>query len=118
MPLPPHQLCDFFFSLLNQRASIWDPLGLGLFFFLISPNPRFNFFDVAFLPLYSLKSISKCQLLRADTFQQFSMKSPKIDTEISQFLPITIVVLMEFFFNNFLVFQCNSLGPDKVKYNF
>lgn len=56
-----------------------------------------------------------------DTLQQFSVKSPKKDTEISQFLLITIAVLMEFFFilfNDFLVFQCNSLDPDKVKCNF
>lgn len=55
-----------------------------------------------------------------DTFQQFSRKSPKKDTEISQFLLSTIAVLVEFVFNNFLVFQCNwnSLDPDKIKCNF
>lgn len=84
------------FSQLNKERTCvgilwtWD-------FFKISPNRRFNFFsNVLFLPHYSFKSISECQLPMADTLQQFSMKSPKKDTEISQFLLITIVVLMEF----------------------
>ena len=47
------------------------------------------------------------------------MKNPKKDTEISQFLLITIVVLMEFFFPIiFYFFNAILSDPDKVKRNF
>lgn len=50
LSLPPEQLCNFFSSLLTaeQEGQYLGSPGNGTFFFLISPNLRFNFFQCSF----------------------------------------------------------------------